>query len=321
MERTASIAGKLKKDRKTRVNAAIVAAALLVIVILSLSIPGFMTGKNMINLFDQLTTTGIMCIGMTLVLIVGGIDLSMPYVLISAACVGAKHMAEGGSMFTGILIMVAVGAVFGIINGFAVAKLRMIPFITTLSTMMIAEGFAVAFTKSKSITGLPEHFTAMGGKIGGVFPIPVLIMLILLAVFAVILMRTRIGRIWYLIGINEETARVCGINTTVWKFLAYLLCGILSGVTAAVVTSRIGMAGTQMVSDTTSMDAICGCVIGGASLNGGKGNVITSLLGTLFIVCITNCTNLLGVSYYASIAIKGLIICLIIGVDVIRSKG
>ena len=315
-----SFAAKLKTDKKTRINFTVVCVAVLIVVLLSVFIPGFMTFTNMINLFDQFTTTGIMCVGMTLVLIVGGIDLSMPYVLISAACVGATYMANGGNAVVGILIMLAIGALFGVINGFAIAKLKMIPFITTLSMMMVAEGFAIAYTDSKSIFGLPESFTVLGTKLGGVFPIPVIITLVLAAIVAIVLGRTSAGRIMYMIGANEDTAKVCGINTTLYKFFAYVICGIISGLAAVVVTSRITMAGTTMVSDTTSMDAICGCVIGGASLNGGKGNIITSLLGTLLIVCITNCTNLLGISYYASIALKGVIICIVMAVDVIRSN-
>ncbi|MGI6176001.1 MAG: ABC transporter permease [Christensenellales bacterium] len=315
-----SFFSRLGMNKKLRVDFITACVAITIIILISLLIPNFMTFNNIINLLEQFTTIGTLSIGLTLVMIVGGIDLSMPFVLISSACVGARHMADGGSILEGILLMLLVGVVFGTINGIAIAKFKMIPFIVTFSMMMIAEGFAVAFTNSKSIFGLPSDFLALGGRIGEVIPIPVLMVVILAIIATIFLSKTRHGRIYYMIGISEDTARVCGINTTLYKFSAYLLSGLLAAIAGIIVTARISMAGPTMVSDTTIMDTVSGCVIGGASLNGGKGKIVPSLIGALFIVCITNCTNLLGVSYYASTTIKGILICVIIGLDVIRSK-
>ena len=305
------------RGQRTNFCVAVLAAALLLII--CLTIPTFRQISNIANIFEQLTTLGFLTLSMTLVLIVGGIDLSLPNVLASSAVVGATYLSHGGSAVAGCLIMLGVSLVFGMVNGLAVARGNMIPFIVTLSTMSVAEGFAVQYCNATSINGLPASFLSLGAKIG-IVPVSALIFLVIAAAAAILLTRTRFGRWYYMIGTNEETARICGIPIVRAKFSAYVISSLLAGVAAIILTARLNAATSSMVGDTMTTDAISAAIIGGASLSGGKGGMAGAVAGALFITIISNVLNLLGVSYYIGLIVKGVIIALVIAIDVIRSS-
>lgn len=305
------------RGQRTNFCVAVLAAALLLII--CLTIPTFRQISNIANIFEQLTTLGFLTLSMTLVLIVGGIDLSLPNVLASSAVVGATYLSHGGSAVAGCLIMLGVSLVFGVVNGLAVARGNMIPFIVTLSTMSVAEGFAVQYCNATSINGLPASFLSLGAKIG-IIPVSVLIFLVIAAAAAIFLTRTRFGRWYYMIGTNEETARICGVPIVRAKFSAYVISSLLAGVAAIILTARLNAATSSMVGDTMTTDAISAAIIGGASLSGGKGGMAGAVAGALFITIISNVLNLLGVSYYIGLIVKGVIIALVIAIDVIRSS-
>ena len=300
-------------DRGQRTNfcVAVLAAALLVLV--CVAIPAFRQVSNIINVFEQLTTLGFLTLAMTLVLIVGGIDLSLPFVLASAAVVGATGLANGGSVVQGCLTMLGVSLVFGVINGLAVAKGRMIPF------MSVAEGFAVQYCSATSINGLPPAFLAIGAKIG-ILPVSVIVFLMIAVIASLFLARTRFGRWYYMIGTNEETARICGVPIVGAKFSAYVISSLLAGLAAIILTARLNAAASSMVGDTMTTDAISAAIIGGASLKGGRGGMLGAVLGALFITIISNVLNLLGISYYIGMVVKGVMIVLVIAIDVFRSS-
>ena len=305
------------RGQRTNFCVAVLAAALLLII--CLTIPTFRQISNIANIFEQLTTLGFLTLSMTLVLIVGGIDLSLPNVLASSAVVGATYLSHGGSAVAGCLIMLGVSLVFGMVNGLAVARGNMIPFIVTLSTMSVAEGFAVQYCNATSINGLPASFLSLGAKIG-IVPVSALIFLVIAAAAAILLTRTRFGRWYYMIGTNEETARICGVPIVRAKFSAYVISSLLAGVAAIILTARLNAATSSMVGDTMTTDAISAAIIGGASLSGGKGGMAGAVAGALFITIISNVLNLLGVSYYIGLIVKGVIIALVIAIDVIRSS-
>ena len=305
------------RGQRTNFCVAVLAAALLLII--CLTIPTFRQISNIANIFEQLTTLGFLTLSMTLVLIVGGIDLSLPNVLASSAVVGATYLSHGGSAVAGCLIMLGVSLVFGVVNGLAIARGNMIPFIVTLSTMSVAEGFAVQYCNATSINGLPASFLSLGAKIG-IIPVSVLIFLVIAAAAAIFLTRTRFGRWYYMIGTNEETARICGVPIVRAKFSAYVISSLLAGVAAIILTARLNAATSSMVGDTMTTDAISAAIIGGASLSGGKGGMAGAVAGALFITIISNVLNLLGVSYYIGLIVKGVIIALVIAIDVIRSS-
>ena len=306
-------------DRKKAIDLATAAAAVIFVMILSAAVPNFLSLNNIINVLEQLTTVGMLCLGMTFILIIGGIDLSMPTVLMAATIPGALFMSKTGNVFIGILIIFGVGAVFGMINGVAVAKARMIPFIVTLSTQIIANGFAVMITNSKSVFGLPDVFLFLGIKIG-IVPISIPIFFIMAVISHIILKKTKYGRIFYMIGQNEETARVSGIRTDRYIFCTYIIAGIYACMAGILLAARTNMAGATMVGNTMLTDTISAAVIGGASLSGGKGNILGSVLGALFITVISNFINLMGYTYYVGLIIKGVLIVIIIALDRLRNR-
>jgi ribose/xylose/arabinose/galactoside ABC-type transport system permease subunit len=217
--------------------------------------------------------------------------------------------------------MVVVGLVFGSINGVAIAFGRMIPFIVTLSTMVVAQGFAIWFTQAQSISGLPDSYVdAVSGKVFDVIPIPAVIIIVVAVISGVILGRTQFGRWLYLTGTNEAAAAISGIPVRLTKFLAYVFSGLMAGITAIVLTAMVGTATTAMVRDERLMDVIATTVIGGASLKGGSGSVLGTMVGLLFITVLSNSFNLLGVSPFVAIVIKGVVLVLVIGLDTLRSR-
>jgi len=311
----------LPQSRKSRTNMIIAIVAVVLVLILSLTIPHFMKVRNILNILEQLSILGFIAIGMTYVMVSGGIDLSM-HTVVSAACVvGASVMVGGFSPIIGCLLMILVGIGFGFINGVAIAFGRMTPFIVTLSTMVLAQGFAIWFTRAESIFGLSQaYIDTVSGKLFGIIPIPALIIIVIAIITGTILAKTKYGRWIYLTGNNEQTARVSGLPTRFTKFSTYVFSGMMAGITAIVLTAVVRTATTSMVRDERLMDVIASTVIGGASLQGGAGSVLGTMLGLLFITVMGNCFNLIGISPFVAMVIKGFILVLIIGLDVLRSR-
>lgn len=306
-------------DRKRTLDAVTAIAAIIFVIILSIAVPNFLTINNIVNVLEQLTTIGMLCLGMTFILIIGGIDLSMPAVLMAATIPGAMFMSKTGNVFVGIIIIFGVGIIFGMINGVAIAKAKMIPFIVTLSTQIIANGFAVMITNSKSVFGLPDIFLFLGIKVG-IVPISIPIFFVIAIISHIILSKTKYGRIFYMIGQNEKTARVSGIGTDLYVFCTYVIASIYACLAGILLAARTNMAGATMVGNTMLTDTISAAVIGGASLSGGKGNILGSVLGALFITVISNFINLMGYSYYVGLIIKGILIVVIIALDRLRNR-
>lgn len=309
----------LRQDQKTRVNSAVGVFSVILLIILACTVNNFLSLQNIVNVMEQVSSVGFYSLGLTCVLIIGGIDLSVPGVIMAASCLGGSYMIGGGNWIVATLLMVGVGLIFGIVNGLAIAKGKMIPFIVTLSTLVLSTGIAEYISASSTIYGLPDAFFIFNKKIG-IIPVGVIVFILIAILLSIFLKRTKIGRCFFMVGENEETARVSGIETTRITFIAYIMSGILAGVGAVFLTARLGSATATMVGDTVTNDTIAACIIGGASLNGGLGNIIGSVLGLIVITLISNCFNLLGISYYVGMAIKGLIIALVIYIDVLRSR-
>jgi ribose transport system permease protein len=322
---TLKLQGPIQKSaprwRIANANAITIAAAILLTIILSLTIPHFMKLGNILNILEQLGILGFMAIGMTFVMVSGGIDLSTYTIVSAASVVGATAMVSGYSPILGCLLMVLVGLVFGSINGIAIALGRMIPFIVTLSTMVLAQGFAIWFTQAQSISGLPDSYVdTVSGRVFRIIPVPAIIIILVAIVAGIALAKTQYGRWLYLTGSNEATARVSGIPVRLTKFVAYVLSGFMAGITAIVLTAMVGTATTAMVRDERLMDVIATTVIGGASLKGGSGSVLGTMFGLLFITVLGNSFNLLGVSPFVAIVVKGAVLVTVIGLDVLRSR-
>jgi ribose transport system permease protein len=312
----------LPQSRRGKANALTILAAIAITIILSTTIPHFFRLGNILNILEQLSILGFMSIGMTFVMVSGGIDLSTYTIVSAGSVVGATAMVSGGySPLVGCFLMLLVGLAFGSINGAAIAFGRMIPFIVSLSTMVVAQGFAIWFTQAQSISGLPDSYVdAISGKVLDAIPIPAIIIITVAVLAGIILDRTQYGRWLYLTGTNEAAARISGIPVRLTIFLAYLFSGLMAGITAIVLTAMVGTATTAMVREERLMDVIATTVIGGASLAGGSGSVLGTMFGLLFITVLGNSFNLLGVSPFVAIVIKGAVLVMVIGLDVLRSR-
>ena len=296
------------------------AIVVLLAVLAGLFVPRFFTVNNLLNIIVQTSPIGLMAIGITFVFITGGIDLSQPAVMAMAAVLGAMYMVATGNAFIGSLITVAVAMGVGLFNGFAVAKLKMIPFVVTLSMMVVAGGLAVWFTDATSVYGLPEGFiNLLTGSLGPI-PVPVIILIVFTAIGHFFLSKTIFGRKIFAVGINIEAAKVSGIRSTRILLSVYVVSGFFAGIAGILSTARLGSAAPSMGAETMVLDVVSSAVIGGVSIYGGVGTILGAVFGALFITVISNVMNLIGVSFYTTLVVKGMIIVLATGLDAFRKR-
>lgn len=290
----------------------------IIIVVIGLITPHFLTARNAINILRQSSALGLMAIGMTVVLIGGGIDLSIPSVMAFSGILGAMYMRDGGNPFLAALIMVAVGTAGGCINGFAVAYLKMIPFVVTLAMMNIAMGASIWVTEKISVAPINQGFIDVIMAKIAIIPVPVIFVSIVTAISYVVMKYGIFGRWLYAVGTNARTARVSGINSDGVIFGTYMVSGFFAGLAALVVVARLMSAAPTMGQEGVVLDIVSSCVIGGVSIYGGVGTPLGAVIGALFITLITNSMNMLQVSYYWTLIVKGIVIIVAIALDSLR---
>lgn len=279
----------------------------LFIIISSILSPNFLTVGNLLNLLQQASIPGVVAIGMTIVIITGGIDLSVGSVAAFAGMISAIMVSKGFPIILAILGGIALGSVLGLATGVLVAKFGLPNFIATLAMMEIARGAALLTTSGVPVFGLPAEFKFIGGGFIGKVSISGIIWIILTIAFALMLRYTSYGRSLYAIGGNSEAATLSGIKTVRNTAVAYIISASLSGF-AGVLTASWLATGQPTACDGMELNAIAASVIGGASLSGGIGSVIGTFGGVFLLQIITNIFNLVGLaSFYQQIA-KGLII-------------
>ena len=287
---------------------------------LAIASPVFLTSSNFLNVFQQISINFVVAVGMTFVIISGGIDLSVgSNIALSGLLMGILMKNYHVPVFVTILVCILFSGVIGLINGMLISFLSLPPFIATLGTMSIVRGAAYTVTAGQPIYTFPAGFTAVSGRVAG---IPVWSTLIMLAVILLgwyILKYTRIGRFTYAIGGNESCAKLSGINLRKVKCFVYVVSGLCCGVAALLLSSRLDSA-VPTNADGQEMDAIAAVVIGGTSMSGGEGSMIGTLIGILIIGIIANGLNLLGVAQGPQKMVKGLIIVVAVIIDVIRRK-
>ena len=288
--------------------------------IIALTIPRFLTLSNLSSIFTQACSVGLMAMGLTFVMITAGIDLSLPTLMALSAIVGCKVMAATQSTFLGVLVIVAVGGLVGCINGFSVAKLRMVPMIVTLAIATINGGLSNWITGAKSIAGLPDSFSRIfAGKLLGI-PVQGIFLLFMAVVMHLLLSKTIFGQHLFQVGVNEKAAQVNGVHTRKIIFTIYLISGLLAGTAGVFSAARLNAAGPTMGPQSAFNDIVCATVLGGASVMGGKGSIPGTLLGSLFIVIISNAMTLLNVDFFVTYIVKGAIIILITYLDVLKHQ-
>ncbi len=270
--------------------------------------PNFFRPANLLNILVQSSALGLMAIGMTLVMITGGIDLSLPANMALGAVLGGFYMQGGGGLVVGCLIMVTTGFLVGAVNGVAVAYLRMTPFVVTLATLTMLGGATVWLTNSRSVAGFPERFFDLFLARPSGVPVAVLAMLVFALAASVLASSTVYGRWLYAVGINARAARVARVPVERVVGLSYALSGVTAGVAAVLLTARLGSASANMGNEGVVLDIVSACVVGGVSVYGGAGRPLGAVLGAIFITVISNSLNQLGVSYFVNLVIKGAVI-------------
>jgi len=288
---------------------------LVLVIVLSFMSPYFLTIPNLLNVVRQVSIIAVISFGMTMVILTGGIDLSVGSMLAFSGAVAAGMMVNSGlNVFLAILIGLAAGTALGLFNGIAVAKAKLPAFIVTLAMMTVARGFTLIYTNGRPISGFDETFRFFGAGYLGRIPIPVVIMFILLIVIYILLKKTPFGRYIYAIGGNETATKLSGINTDKIKIAVYALNGFLAAVSGIILTSRLNSA-QPMAGEGYELDAIAAVVLGGTSLSGGSGGVIGTIIGALIIAVLNNGLNLLNVSSFYQLVAKGAVILLAVFLD------
>jgi ribose/xylose/arabinose/galactoside ABC-type transport system permease subunit len=306
--------GKLILD-----NLALIVLA-IVLVLLAVLVPNFFTSRNIGNVLIQAAPLGLMAIGMAIVMITGGIDLSIPAVMGLSAILGAMVLRDTGSIPLAGLVMLLVGSGLGAVNGFSVAYLRMIPFVVTLAMMTIATGAAVAITNSVSIPVTDEAFYSLILDRSFGIQRPVIIAGAVTLIATILMRRHMYGRWVYAVGINTRTARVSGVPTSRVIFGAYVVSGLLAGLTGLVLSARLGSASANMGTDAIVLDVVASAVVGGVSIYGGVGGPLGAVFGAIFITVISNSMNLMQVSYFTSLIVKGFVIVAFVAIDSLRRR-
>lgn len=278
------------------------------IIISAVLSPNFLKLGNILNLLQQASIPGIVAIGMTIVILLGGIDLSVGSVAAFSGMICAIMVSKNVPIFISILVAVALGGCLGLITGILIARFNLPDFIASLAMMEIGRGAALLTTQGVPVFGLPSEFKFIGGGfVLGRVSVSGLIWIFLTVAFALILKYTSYGRSLYAIGGNKEAATLSGIKTRRNYALAYMLSGLLAGF-AGVLTASWLSTGQPTAGDGMELDAIAASVIGGASLSGGMGTVVGTFGGVFLLQIITNIFNLVGLaSFYQQIA-KGVII-------------
>ncbi|MEW6179855.1 MAG: ribose ABC transporter permease [Chloroflexota bacterium] len=282
---------------------------LLLILALSLLSERFLTSANLINILRQATINGIISVGMTLVILTGGIDLSVGSVLALSVTIGASLMKQGHPAGTGVLAALVIGTLLGIVNGLMISRAKIPPFIATLGMLTVARGLTLMYTQGQPITGLPAAFRWIGtGLVGGI-PVPIILTLVVFAAGWVFLTRTKYGAQIYLMGDNPTAARLAGVPIETMTVLVYALSGFFAALAGLVLVARLDSA-QPIIGQGYEFNAIAAVVVGGTSFAGGEGGLGGTLLGTLLIETLNNGLNLLNVSPLWEQVVKGVVIAL-----------
>ena len=282
--------------------------------------PVFLSGRNIRNILQQVSTIGILAMGSTVLMISGGIDLSVGSIVSVAAVVMGTMIKAGAPAELAILVGLLIGCAIGFINGLLAAYTKAHPFILTLGTMTLFQGVAIIITEGFPITDLGRRFEWIGGaKIGGQIPVSVIVLVLVMLVCHFLLRYLKVGRIAYAIGGNEYTTFLAGIPVRRYKILFYVICGFFAGLGSVVLASRISSAIPNMGADYT-LQAIGAAVIGGVPLTGGRGNVWGTFTGVLLLGVIANGLNLMHVDASWQYVLTGVIIIIAVIVHEQRSR-
>ncbi len=291
---------------------------LVMIIFFTIITDTFLASRNILNICRQVSMTGICSVGMTMVLLTGGIDISVGSIMAVVGVVSAKLIAEGGMpIFPAMVFGVLVGALCGLISGIMVAKFEVPALIATLAMQTMARGAAYILTGGIPVYGLPDGIRTLGqGYFLGV-PIPVYIMALVFILGLWLLESTRFGRYTYAIGGNQEVARLSGINITKMKVAIYTLSGLFAGLSGVIMLSRIN-SGQPNTSEGFEMDVITASVLGGISVAGGEGKIVNVIAGVFVMGVLSNGMTLMNLDEYWQWVVKGIVLLVAVAFDNIQ---
>ncbi len=308
---------KLKKINLSKY--AIVIALFALIVIFSILSDSFLTGRNLMNILRQVAVVGICAVGMTTVILTGGIDLSVGSIIGVSVTATASMMVMGVPPAIAVIITLIIGAFIGILNAVFINEVGIPPLITTLATMTALRGVAYKLTDGMPVYGFPESFAVLGqGYFLGI-PVPVIIMIFVFILGYILLNKTRFGRYVYGIGGNEEACRLSGVNVNLTRYKIYILEGFLAALAGIVLLSRVN-SGQPKAGTGYEMDIITAVLLGGVSIFGGVGRIGGVITGVILMGVLTNGMILINVDEYSQWIVKGAVLLAAVSMDHITNR-
>ena len=315
---------KQSRDRLVRGGGAVVGLAVVVFAINVFSHGAFLTAGNLTNVLRQITYNAILAIGQTFVIITAGIDLSVGSLIeltgvVMATFANAMHFDGPPLVIATLIVGVGVGCLAGFVNAVPVVTLNLPPFITTLAMMLMARGLAFKIAHGQPVPLASTAFDATGTGFLLKVPIPVLWLAVMVVVFALLLTRTRFGRYVFAIGGNEEAARLAGIDVRLVKTMVYVISGGCAAIASLLLMAKFS-SGSPNTGIGNELQSIAAVVVGGTSLAGGRGSVVTTFFGALLIGLLNNVMNLLNIESYTQDIVLGAVILVAVVFDELRKR-
>ncbi len=288
-------------------------------IIMSFASPAFCTKANILNVLSQMSVVAILAIGQTVVIVSGGIDLSVGMAVGLSGMLGGMYMARTQNLAVGILIVLGVAVLVGLINGFLTGYLKIAAFIATLGTQVICNSLTYVCSDGNSVSGFPKLMDTVGNyKLFGI-RFYIIFMILLYVLMTWVMSNTKTGRFTYAIGSNAEASRLSGVNVKLFTMLCYMISGLMCGFAALVNMVRL-MAVDPTTGSGLEMDAIAAAVIGGVSMAGGKGSLPGTFIGVLLYCFLRNALNLLGINPFWQGTVTGVVIVVAVLAESIASK-
>jgi ribose/xylose/arabinose/galactoside ABC-type transport system permease subunit len=307
-------AGLVASLRQQVFQMGVLLGLLVLCVFFSLASPYFLSLENLMNVARQISMIGIIAVGMTFIIITGGIDLSVGAIVGLSGCITAGLLRDGMPIPLAIMTGLAFGLAAGLVNGSLIAIAGLPPFIATLASLSVWRGLALTYTQGYAIFPLPPEFAFLGRGYLGPLPLPVILMALVYALGYYLLNHTAFGRYVYSVGGNLQAAKLSGVRVKHTLIAVYGLSGLCAGLSGIILSSRL-LSGQGQAGTGYELDAIAATVLGGVSLMGGQGNVIGTLIGAFIIGILANGMTLLNVSSFYQMMVKGLVIMLAVFID------
>lgn len=293
--------------------------ALFIIILMSFLSPVFLTSQNITNILRQISLNGILSVGMTFVILTGGIDLSVGSVVGITGVIVGSLLQNGTNWLVACLAALVLSVICGAINGWLIAYVGFQPFIATLSTMTIGRGFALAYSNGKPYTISDPTFIKIGQGYLGSIPIPIILLVIFCAIGLIILMMTTFGRYVFAIGGNKSAARLSGVRTRRVELFVFVISSVCAWMVGLILAARIS-SGQPTAGESYEMDAIAATAIGGTSMSGGIGSLTGTIIGFIIIGLLSNSMNLMNINSFYQQIVKGLLIIIAVFLDM-KTKG